>query len=104
MRIQLGDGSTAEISSIEDIDLDREVVFFEGQRLTEGEAEKIARDIAARHGRKRGRPRLAEETSRIGVRLPRALHDRLRQAAHEAGISESELARDAINDYLARGA
>lgn len=104
MRIQLGGGKTAEITSIENIDLNHEVVYFEGERLTEVDAEAIARDIAARHGRKGGRPRLAEETSRIGLRLPRELHDRLRDAAHKAGISESELAREAIDDYLARGA
>ena len=52
MQIQLGDGTTAEITSIENIDLDNEVVYFEGERLTEASAEAIARDIAARHGRK----------------------------------------------------
>jgi hypothetical protein len=100
----LGDGKTAEITSIEDVNLDTAVVYFEGHRLTEAEAASIARDIATRHGRKSGRPRLAEDTSRIGLRLPRGLHDRLRAAAHAAGVSESELARDAIDDYLAKGA
>ena len=105
MQIQLGDGRVAEITSIENIDLDTEVVYFEGERLTEARAEDIARDIAARHGRKGGRPRLAEgETSRIGLRLPRELHDRLRAAALQAGLSESELAREAIDDFLAKGA
>ena len=104
MQIQLGDGATAEITSIENIDLDNEVVYFEGERLTEAGAEAIARDIAARHGRKGGRPPLAEETSRLGLRLPRELHERLREAAHQAGVSESELAREAIDDYLAKGA
>ena len=104
MKIQLSDGNTVDIDSIEDIDLDTEVVYFEGQRLTEAQAQVIARDIAARHGRKGGRPRLAEDTSRLGLRLPRELRDRLRDAAHAAGISESELAREAIDDYLAKGA
>ena len=104
MQIQLGDGTIAEIASIENIDLDTEVVYFEGERLTEAGAEAIAHDIAARHGRKGGRPPLAEETSRLGLRLPRELHERLREAAHQAGVSESELAREAIDDYLAKGA
>ena len=104
MKIQLGDGTAVDVDSIEDIDLDTEVVYFEGQRLTEAQAQAIARDIAARHGRKGGRPRLAEDTSRIGLRLPRELHDRLRNAAQAAGVSESELAREAIDDYLAKGA
>lgn len=104
MRIQLGEGRSAEITSIEDIDLDSEVVYFEGQRLTEAAAQAIARDIAARHGRKGGRPRLAAETSRIGLRLPRELHQRLKTAADAAGLTESELARDAIDHYLAKGA
>jgi hypothetical protein len=30
--------NTADIDSIEDIDLDTEVVYFEGQRLTEAQA------------------------------------------------------------------
>lgn len=104
MRTQLGDGTTAEITSIENIDLDIEVVYFEGERLTEASAEAIARAIAARHGRKGGRPRLAEETSRLGLRLPRELRERLRKAAHRVGASESELVREAIDDYLAKGA
>lgn len=104
MRIQLGDGTSAEITSVEDIDLDEQVVHFEGERLTEARATAIARDIAVRHGRRGGRPRLATETSRIGVRLPRELHDRLRSAADAAGVSESELARTAIDHYLAEGA
>jgi len=104
MTIQLGDGTTADVDSIEGIDLDTEVVYFEGQRLTEAPAQAIARDVAVRHGRKGGRPRLAEDTSRIGLRLPRELHDRLRNAAQAAGVSESELAREAIDDYLAKGA
>jgi pyrroloquinoline quinone (PQQ) biosynthesis protein C len=33
-----------------------------------------------------------------------AHHDRLRHAAQAAGVSESELAREAIDDYLAKGA
>ena len=75
-----------------------------GGDSTEAGAEAISRDIAARHGRRGGRPPLAEETSRLGLRLPRELHERLREAAHQAGISESELAREAIDDYLAKGA
>lgn len=104
MGIQVGDGASAEITSIENINLDDEVVYFEGERLTEARAAAIARDIAARHGRKGGRPRLSTETSRIGVRLPRELHDRLKSAADAAGVSESELAREAIDHYLDKGA
>lgn len=104
MRIHLGDGKTADITSIEDIDLDEQVVYFEGERLTETTAQAIARAIAARHGRKGGRPRLAAETSRLGIRLPRELHDRLKNAAEAAGVSESEIAREAIDRYLAKRA
>lgn len=100
MQIELGDGKNADITSIENIDLDEQVVYFEGERLTEVGAEALARDIAARHGRKGGRPPLAEDTSRLGLRLPRELHQRLREAAHRAGTSESELAREAIDDFL----
>ncbi len=104
MKINLGSGTGADIASIENIDLDQEVVYFEGERLTEARAEAIARDIAARHGRKGGRPPLAEETSRLGLRLPSDLRERLQAAATKAGVSESELAREAIDDYLAKGA
>lgn len=82
MRIQLGDGTSAEITSLENIDLDEQVVYLEGQRLTEARAAAIARDI----------------------RLPRELHDRLKSAADAAGLSESELAREAIDHDLAKGA
>lgn len=54
----MGDGNTADIDSIEDSDLDTEVVYFEGQRLTGAQAQAIGQDIAARHGRKGGRPML----------------------------------------------
>lgn len=104
MQINLGNGTTAEITSIKDIDLDQEVSYFEGERLTEARAEAIARAIAARHGRKGGRPPLAKETSRLGLRLPRDLRERLQAAATEAGVSESELAREAIVKFIDRGA
>lgn len=105
MRIQLGDGTSAEITSIKNIDLDEHVVYFEGERLTEARAAAIARDIAARHGRKavdRGwPPRRAGSGSGFAAysttasNQPRMLRDeRVR----------SELAREAIDHYLAKGA
>lgn len=36
------------------------------------------------------------------IRQPRCLQDRLYRAAQAAGVSESELAREAIDDYLAK--
>lgn len=77
-----GDGKTAETTAVE----------------------HVARALAARHDRiERGRPRLIGGTGRIGLRVP-ATPRRLRQMALNTGISESQLAREAINDdYLARG-
>ncbi len=80
MKIQLGDGNTA--------------VCFEGQRLTQ------AKTIAARHGRKGGRPRLAADTAGSGS--PAASKTGFTEPAQAAGDSESELAREAIDDHLAR--
>lgn len=36
------------------------------------------------------------------IRQPRCLQDRLHRAAQAAGVSESEVAREAIDDYLAK--
>lgn len=36
------------------------------------------------------------------IRQPRCLQDRLHRAAQAAGVSESELARESIDDYLAK--
>lgn len=64
--------------------------------------ENIARDFAARHGRKGCRPRLAEETSRIGLRHPRDSAT-APGGGPQHGVSESELAREAIDDCLTGG-
>lgn len=38
LEVQLDDGNTADIDGVEDIDLDTEVVYFEGQRLAGAQA------------------------------------------------------------------
>jgi hypothetical protein len=102
MQIRVKGGKTVEVEDgIELINLDEEEVFFEGERLTEARAEQIAREIARRHGLKGGRPKLSPEgSSRLGIRIPSDLREKLRAKAETENVSESELAREAIAAFL----
>ncbi len=104
MRIILPDGNTAEVESFENVDLDKEEYFFEGERLTEARAEQIAREVMRRRGLKGGRPpKPAAERASIqkAFRLTPAEADRLARSAKSEGVTEAELVRRALADYLA---
>jgi predicted HicB family RNase H-like nuclease len=100
--INLGGGKTATIEGFDDIDLDAEQVYVNGERLTEAAAEALARDILSRLGRAGGRPRLAPEgTANLNVRVPISLRDSLRAKAAARGIKESDLVREALTELVA---
>ena len=101
MPLQLGDGRTAVVDAAGYVNLDEEAVFIGGHRVTEAEAQAIARDVARRHGLRGGRPTLSPDgTSSLALRLPRPLRDRLRAKAEDESITESALVRRAIEHEL----
>ena len=78
--------------TISDIDLDAEPFYVGGKRLTETRAQQLA-----------GRPSLTapgEHSPRLNFRVPQLLKDRLAQTAREQGRRESDVAREALGEYL----
>jgi predicted HicB family RNase H-like nuclease len=93
--------------SIEDVDLDDEVVTVQGRRLTEAGAEELARDTLAEARRRNlipGRKSLTSGSThspRVQFRVPEAVAEQAHDRARAEGKSVSELAREALLRYLA---
>ncbi|HMQ66863.1 MAG TPA: hypothetical protein PJ992_11265 [Arachnia sp.] len=104
MRIRTGEDEYLEVEDgIEVVDLDTDLYYYDGERLTEARAAAIARDVARRHGLKGGRPPLsAEGTDRIGSRIPKPLRRQLRERAEADHQTESEVVRRALENYLGK--
>ena len=89
-----------------DINLDEEIVLDgNGQRITEARAQEIAEQTIAEVYRRRGRPSLSEEgevSPRLSFRVPEQLQTRIEQRAEQEGRPVSEIARDALELYLAQ--
>jgi len=104
MKVKLGDGRAAEVESVEDTDLDQEYVVAGGKRLTEADAVELAEDIIRRHEpRRAGRPSLGKGRSpQVAFRIPAETKTRLAEVADRAGVRESDVLREALEDYLAR--
>lgn len=101
MPVKLANGRTAIIDAAGYVNLDEEAIYIGEHRVTEAEAQAIARGIARRHGLRGGRPALAPDgTSCLSLRLPRPLRDRLRAKADAERITESALVRRAIEHEL----
>jgi hypothetical protein len=87
----------------EDVDLDVEDVRLkDGRRLTNELAEQIAEE-AYQAVRRPGRPSLSgkrEVSPVVSFRIPEQLRTIAEQRAQQEGRSVSELARDALIDYL----
>ena len=74
-------------------------------KITEQIADELADEAERGYdlslGRRRGRPSLDEGVSpRIDIRVSRALHDRAAKRARAEGKSLSELAREALEQYV----
>lgn len=86
----------------DDIDLDVEDVRLkDGTRLTNKRAGQIAEDVLRR---RRGRPSLAgdaEASPRVSFRIPEQLRRTADERARREGRTVSELAREALEHYLA---
>lgn len=119
-RINLGTKGIVEVddADITDIDLDKEVVHFDGQRLTEARAEQLAKEIqdrfeserreqARQYGAQGGRPPLGKDgggSVQIGFRTDPETKKKLADKAQHLNRSESAILREALNDWLERSA
>lgn len=94
-------------ASIEDVDLDDDIVTVNGTRLTEAGAEQLAQDtlaVARRRNLIPGRKSLTGGTThspRVQFRVPEDVAAQARNRAQAEGKSVSELAREALLRYLA---
>lgn len=99
----------------EDVDLTRETVSDQqGQRITADEADQasqaletgnIAVDEATIVYPRRGRPSLSApgaHSPRVDTRVPREIKSRLESLARAQHRAESEVIREALEEYLAR--
>lgn len=93
--------------SIEDVDLDQEVLTVKGRRLTEAGAELLASETLAEARRRNlipGRKSLTSGSThspRVQFRVPEAVATQAQDRARAEGKSLSELAREALLRYLA---
>jgi hypothetical protein len=87
-----------------DVDLERDVVRdSRGRRITEEYAQRAVEETHRQLGR--GRPSLTGHASRspqVTFRLPPELKDKAEELAAREGKRVSDVARDALRDYLAR--
>lgn len=88
-----------------DVDLARKVVRdSRGRRITDEYADRAVRDVHEKAGR--GRPSLTGEASQspqVTFRLPPALRAKAEARAKREGKRVSEVAREALEQYLVRG-
>jgi len=86
-----------------DIDLDTEEVYLnDGSRLTEARARHLAEEIRQPAGR--GRPSLTgpgQHSPQLRLSVPAELQQRLKTRAEHEHTSISQLAREALERYLA---
>lgn len=95
-------------TEVRDTDLIREeFILRDGRRLTEDLAEQFAQEARAEIGRRNlipGRKSLSgdgQHSPTIRVRVPEELRERAEQRAAADGVSLSNLAREALEAYLA---
>ena len=90
-----------------DVDLDVEEFYVDGRRLTEEQAEQVAAETLAAHAplRGRGRPSLtggSRHSPVVNARVPEAVKVALRERAEREHVRESQLVRQAVEEFLAR--
>jgi predicted HicB family RNase H-like nuclease len=97
-----------------DIDLDEEEFFYRNKRLREADAERVAEETLEsirrdepsleKIRRNRGRPSLTGKTQRspqVAFRLTPELRAKVEARAKAEGKPVSQIARDALEQYLA---
>jgi hypothetical protein len=88
---------------VSNIDLDREAFSYRGRRLTEDDAERIADETLAEL--RRGRPSLTgtrQHSPQVAFRLTPELRAEVEAQAAREGRRVSDVARQALEEYLAR--
>lgn len=106
---------TRKDADVDDVDLTREAIRDQqGQQITEEEANQAsealeAGDVAVDEADivcpRRGRPSLSEpgaHSPRVDTRVPRDLKHRLESLARTQHRPESEVVREALEEYIAR--
>lgn len=93
----------ADVADGGSIDLDKvDVRLADGSHLTEARAEELAREVL--HAAGRGRPSLTgpgRRSPQLRLSVPERLRDGLKARASAEQRSVSELAREALERYLA---
>jgi predicted HicB family RNase H-like nuclease len=86
-------------ATVDEVDLDKEVVIFRGKRLTEARAQKVATQTLRRAGRPSltGRP---AHSPRVGVRLSDDVRAQLQERADREHKSLSAVLREAVEQYV----
>ncbi len=80
-----------------DLDLDTEEFYVGGERLTNERAEAMSERLT-------GRPSLTgpgQHSPALNLRIPQAVKTRLEAVAAAQHRRQSDVVRDALNDYLA---
>lgn len=98
-----------ENTEIVDVDLDDEIVMFEGERLTEARAQEVADDVLAEVRRRNLRPGGKSLTGGsavspvLQVRVPRELKDSLERESKSRNIGLSKLVRSILEGHVKKG-
>jgi hypothetical protein len=95
-----------EHTVVEDIDLDEEEIYVEGERLTEERAEKIAAEVLAKASAMNLRPGGkslsgdGKHSPVVQVRVSEHTRDKLRSIAKSRGMSVSKLSRKVLDAFV----
>lgn len=105
VKIRWPDGSTREATVGPDVDLETEIVLdSRGRRIDDAYVEGALADALAKVGR--GRPSLTGERAnspQVTFRLTPELRAKAEQRAAAEGKRVSEIAREALEHYVAHG-
>jgi hypothetical protein len=99
-----------EDTVVEDIDLDEEAVYVEGERLTKQRAQERAAEVLARVSALNLRPGGkslsgdGKHSPVVQVRVSERTRDRLRAIATSRGMSVSKLSRKVLDEFVERQA
>ena len=99
---QVRGSKSAATRAVDDVDLDREVVRdSKGRRITEVDAERLARDALAQVGRgRRSLSGRSEHSPRVSLRVTDDMARKLDEIAARDGKTRSEIAREALEKYV----
>jgi hypothetical protein len=94
-----------ESTLVDDVDLDEEEIYVEGERLTEERAEKLAKEVLAKARAMNLQPGGkslsgdGKHSPVVQVRVSEHTRDKLRAIAKDRGMSLSKLSRMVLDDF-----